>query len=164
MLTYTRSVSHKTSTPILALRLAGVTFFTLLLLALLPSLYGQASKGPTLFYPGPGGSHQAEAPSLPKPTQFKVEESARQLRWTPKLEFVAREDIVMKFQVRVAPNGTVEYVKSARVSPAEREYWKGAVDALYQTTFTPTTDFDQIEVTVTFPGENSSLMASAHQK
>lgn len=72
----------------------------------------------------------------------------------PELDFVAAEDIVIDFDVRVRPDGTVDYVRSRRCNPEWNEYRKGGLFALYNAKFNPVASKDDqwIQVVYTFPG------------
>lgn len=78
----------------------------------------------------------------------------RSLISIPEMDFVAATDIVIEYDVRIRPDGTVDYVRSSRCNPEFNEYRKGGVCALYQAKFNPSSKKEDqwVKVVYTFPG------------
>lgn len=80
--------------------------------------------------------------------------AGRRLFSIPDLDFVAAHDIVIEFDARIRPDGTVNYVRSRRCNPEFNEYRKGALFALYNAKFNPDQGAEDqwVRVVYTFPG------------
>ena len=81
--------------------------------------------------------------NLVKPTIAEVKcegLKGRKLEFIPEIKFPSDEDIKIKYNVLIAADGSVVYVKADKGDLFYQEYLKGGVAALYHAKFTPLKD------------------------
>ena len=153
-LTFFQSVKHLA----LLLFIAGA-------LGMSQNVTAQTAYRNSLKYEGANSNFESNKnhQSYARTAEFDFDAQTRKVTNVPKIEFAVQEDVVLKFDIKVAANGSVAYVKPSRCAPEHREYWKGAIDALYSTQFEPGTENQPVKVTVTIPEVdfNRPVIASA---